>query len=80
MDIRGNRPWFYSEHFCISCKDTSTFETTSHILECSALIGKSELVTYLPIIEHLYGDNIDDMIHVTRIIMDNMKSRKLFMD
>ena len=59
LDLRANRPWFYKDHFCISCKDVSKLENTEHILECKVLNNKNELITYIPTLAQLYSDNIE---------------------
>ena len=45
--------------------------TTKHTLECSTLLGRNELVTYLPCIDDLYGDDEDEQVYIARILKDN---------
>ena len=47
--------------------------TTKHTLECNNLIGSNELVTYLPNIEDLYGDDEDEQVYISRILKDNIR-------
>ena len=47
--------------------------TTRHTLECVNLIGKNELITYLPNYSDLYGEDEDDQVYLARIVRDNLK-------
>ena len=40
--------------------------TTSHTLICNALLGGNEIVTYIPCIEELYGEDEDEQVYITR--------------
>ena len=47
--------------------------TTRHTLECSSLIGRNELVTYIPSYEDLFGTDEEEQVYIARIICDNLK-------
>ena len=47
--------------------------TTKHTLECSELIGRNELVTYLPIYKELYEEDEDSQVYIARILKDNFR-------
>ena len=37
------------------------------------LLGINELITYIPDIEDLYGNNEDEEVYIARLIKDNMR-------
>ena len=47
--------------------------TTKHTLECKNLLGRNELVTYLPNIEDLYGEDENNQVYIARLIKDNIR-------
>ena len=47
--------------------------TAKHTLECTNLLGGNELVTYIPDIEDLYGDNEEKQVYIARILKDNIR-------
>ena len=47
--------------------------TTKDTLECVNLIGKNELITYLPNFSDFYGEDEDDLVYIARIVRDNLK-------
>ena len=46
---------------------------TKHTLQCNILLGRNELITYIPDIEDLYGSNEDEQVYIARLIKDNMR-------
>ena len=61
-------------HTNVTCGGCKTEEsTTKHTLECITLLGSNELVTYIPNIEDLYGDNEDEQVYIARILKDNIR-------
>ena len=49
---------FRNMHTNVTCGGCKTQEsTTKHTLECTSLLGSNELVTYIPDIVDLYGNN-----------------------
>ena len=46
---------------------------TKHISQCNILLGRNELITYIPDIEDLYGNNEDEQVYIPRLIKDNMR-------
>ena len=61
----------YRNTVCDGCNISES--TTKHSLECESLLGKNELVTYLPQYIDLYGDNEYEQVYIARIFRDNMK-------
>ena len=65
---------FRNMHTNVTCGGCKTEEsTTKHTLECISLLGSNELVTYIPNIEDLYGDNEDEQVYIARILKDNIR-------
>ena len=61
-------------HTTVICGGCKTHEsTTKHTLECINLLGGNELVTYIPDIDDLYGDNEDEQVYIARILKDNIR-------
>ena len=56
---------------CGGCKIEES--TTKHTLECTSLLGSNELVTYIPDIQDLYGDDEDKQVYIARILKDNIR-------
>ena len=76
IDLRANRPWKYSDNFCISCKDESKEETGLHILECKLLCDRNDKISYIPSHSDLFSPDIQDQIYTSRIMRQNMHIRE----
>ena len=48
------------------------YASTKHTLECVSLIGRNEIVMYLPSYHDIYGEDEDEQVYIARIIKDNM--------
>ena len=65
---------FRSMHLNVVCEGCFTEKsTTKHKLECPVLLGKNELVTYLPDYEDLYEEDEDLQAYIARIFKDNLR-------
>ena len=60
---------------CDGCQREES--TTSHTLICNALLGGNEIVTYIPCIEELYGEDKDEQVYITRLLQDNLRRMKV---
>ena len=60
----------YENTQCEGCKSEPL--TTQHALECKSLIGKNELITYLPHYKDLYGEDEEEQVYIARIIRINL--------
>ena len=60
----------YQNTQCEGCKSEPL--TTQHALECKSLIGKNELITYLPHYKDLYGEDEEEQVYIARIIRINL--------
>ena len=56
---------------CDGCRIAES--TTEHSLECQTLLGKNELVTYLPNYTDLYRNDENEQVYIARIFRENMK-------
>ena len=49
-----------------------------HLLYCEALIGSSQLITYIPNYEDIFkNDNIEEQFFIANIMMDNLQRKKI---
>ena len=64
---------FRRMHESVLCEGCHLEESnTKHTLQCNILLGRNELVSYIPDIEDLYGDDEDEQVYIARLIKDNM--------
>ena len=82
LNTRVNKPWMYKniEIFCVSCMNINQPETQQHILQCPVLLGKNEIISYIPEYSEIYSTNIDEVVYAAQILKENMKHRDLIMD
>ena len=78
IDIRGNFKWKHEIFTCISCKENIP-ENTEHLLCCPILIGKNEIISYIPEYKELFSDIIEEQVYVSRILKENFLRRKTFL-
>ena len=65
---------FRNMHENTICGGCNIEESTSkHTLECQSLLGRNEIVTYIPIFEDLFSEDEEDQVYISRIITDNLK-------
>ena len=50
---------------------------TSHTFIRNALLGVNKIVTYIPCIEELYGEDKDEQVYITRLLQDNLRRMKV---
>ena len=55
---------------CQGCKSQEA--TTQYILECRDIIGRNEIITYIPRYQDRYGEDEDKQVYLARIIKDNL--------
>ena len=61
----------YANTLCQGC--TLSDSTTEHTLECVRLIGRNEIVTYLPNYHDIYGGDEDKQVYIARIMKENIR-------
>ena len=69
--IKTNFRNMYLDTICDGCRKAES--TTRHTLECPILLGKNEIVTYLPIYEDIYGDDENEQVYISRLLRDNIE-------
>ena len=77
LDIQGNFQWKYKTNSCISCKQ-NILENNKHLLNCSKLLGKNKIVSYIPSYKELFENELEEQIYVSRILRENFIARKQF--
>ena len=74
INVKGNRKWQNEDIECLSC-NLNFDETQSHILSCKALLEKSQIITYIPTYSELFGNNLEEITYVSRVLHDNHRRR-----
>ena len=69
IGIKSHCRNMHANTICDGCQIEES--TTNHTLVCTALLGGNEIVTYIPHIEDLYGENEDEQVYIT--IQDNIR-------
>ena len=70
----------FKEHYkpnliCDSCKLGECDQ--KHLLECSQLIGKNEIVSYIPDYKDIFYDNdIYEQQYIANLVMENLNMKK----
>ena len=78
IDIKGNFCWKYESHSCISCK-LDILENNEHLLNCKQLLGRNEIISYIPSNKELFEDDLDEQVYVSRILRVNFSIRRTFL-
>ena len=74
IDIRGNFSNHYEDTLCPVCGEQE--DTQQHLLLCDLLCESDALVPTLPEYDTLFGNNLDDKVMVSRILMSHYEKRK----
>ena len=69
IDIGCNFRWKNKNIYCNFC--ISTEMDQEHLLSCKYLIGKNEIVTYIPDYQDLLLEDIDAQVYTSRIMKEN---------
>lgn len=77
IDIRANYKWKHEAFTCVSCKENIQ-EDNEHLLVCSKLIGKNELISYIPEYKDLFSENTEEQVYISRILKENFLIRNKF--
>ena len=78
IDLKANFPWKHENICCIQCKIDSP-ETNEHLLECSNLLGASEIVSYIPEYEELFSKDQDKVLYISKILKENFQNRRQYL-
>ena len=74
IDVKGNRRWKYNDVSCNSCAK-GVPETQQHILECEYLLGRNEILSYIPEYSELYSGDLEGQVYVSRLLRENYNRR-----
>ena len=69
--IKTNFRKMHQDSICDGCRMEES--NLKHTLNCPVLIGRNELVTYIPDCEDIYGENEDEQVYICRIFKDNLR-------
>ena len=75
-DIDIARKWNNESILCDNCPNIEFNQR--HLFECQFLIGKNEIVTYIPKYEDLFRGDIEEQIYASRILKENHSTMKAF--
>ena len=75
VDVKANYKGKYFDYLCTECGKEE--ETQQHVLECSKLIGKNEMLTYIPNYYDIFSKEVEEQLYVTRILRENMRIKKI---
>ena len=78
IDLKANFQWKHENIRCISCK-TDSPETNEHLLECSSLMGKNKIVTYIPEYKELFSQEQDEVLYLSRVLKENFKNKRQYL-
>ena len=70
-NIKSHFRSMYTDSICDGCRKEES--NTKHILECNSLLGKNEIVTYLPNYEDLFSNEEEEQAYISRIIKENLR-------
>ena len=75
-NVKSNFKEYYNPNLvCNSCNLSECNQ--EHLLECTALIGKNELVTYIPnYIDIFDNENIQEQMYISRLMIENLNRKK----
>ena len=76
IDVRNNYKGKYTHTgtLCpLGCLDE---DTQQHLLVCEELVETNSLVSEVPVYEHLFGDNLEIKLNISRILKSQFKKRK----
>ena len=74
LDVRSNYPGQHTDTLCPLCTDVS--DTQEHLLLCSELDTDSTVVVNLPIYEHLFGEDLEAKVSISRMLKEKFTQRQ----
>ena len=72
LDVKENFKNKYSDSKCPNCTEE---DTQSHLLFCDKLISASSIVQEVPNYSQIFGEDLNEILKVTRIMSENFKER-----
>ena len=74
IDLSCNFRWKNKNIYCNYCFSTEMDQ--KHLLSCKYLLGKNEIVTYIPDYQDLFSEDIDAQVYTSRILKENYTRMK----
>ena len=74
IDINTNRKWNNEESNCTQCPNT--LMNQKHLLECKYLMGKNEIISFIPTYEDLFKGELEEQIYISRLLKENLTRMK----
>ena len=74
LDVKANFENKYRDKSCPNCETSE--DTQTHLLECAKLIDGTTMTNSIPVYSDLFGDNLEKMLKISRLIENNFKKRK----
>ena len=69
IDLEANRRWNNGDIQCKNCLNTEMNQR--HLLYCKYLLGKSEIVSYIPEYDDLFKEDIKEQLYISRLLKQN---------
>ena len=75
-DIDISRKWNNENVLCPNCPN-SEFDL-KHLFECQYLMGKNEIITYIPKYEDIFIGDLEEQIYASRIMKEHYNIMKAY--
>ena len=72
LDVKSN---FKNKYHDVKCPNCSEEDTHSHLLFCDKLASEYSIVKEVPKYSDIFGNNLEEILKVTRIMSQNFKLR-----
>ena len=76
-NIKSNYKEYYKPNlYCNSCNNSECDQ--KHLLECPELLGKNEILSYIPNYHDIFNDeDIKEQEYIAILMIENLKRKKL---
>ena len=71
IEISSVRKWNNEYDPCTNCK--GKYFDQNHLMNCPYLLGKNEILTYIPESRDIFNGNLEEQIYASRILKENHK-------
>ena len=68
LEVRTNYPGRHTDTQCPLCEDES--DTQEHLLVCRELATNGAVVMNLPNYEHLFGEDLETKVNISRLLKE----------
>ena len=70
IDIISDRKWYNDKDPCVHCPGKQLGPI--HLLNCQYLIGKNQILSYIPDYMDIFNGTIEEQIYTRRILKENL--------